>query len=220
MRTILVAGNVLLMTCPSATAQEKSTSLLRPCWGKECGSFVLIESGFLTSLSNVDHPDVVADGTYTIDLGGMTNVSDRFAVGGTAQISFGFFDDREVVYPRLSLKPRLRYWIDRRIAVDIAPGIMFVGDPREVTYGTRDSNIDSPAFVTEFGLTFADWFTVVTQLEFLSGRNVRWDGNLGTQVSEDVRTTSVSMGVKFGRYGGIVLTGAFLGLVLLALAAE
>ena len=77
----------------------------------------------------------------------------------------------------LGVKLRYRYWLNSSFSLDIAPGILLWGDW-------------APAPTGQVSLNYKDLIGVFAQID--------------SQHSPDIRRTPFSVGVKFGRYLGIV----------------
>jgi hypothetical protein len=142
-----------------------------------CSGFMITEFSISGTL---DQRRPTADVVYGVDVGAMKNTDERFAFGGTIHGSFAFYDSREHIYGRLALKPRLRYWLDRSIGLDVSPGLLVQPGGLRAALG----------FIGQVAVSFGDYGSVTGQIEVIdspfSGRN----------------QTAGYAGIRFGSYVG------------------
>lgn len=148
----------------------------------------------------------------TLDVGGMTNLDDHWAVGGT------LFFDANAGLVRGGVKPRVRRWLSRKIALELSAGPLLAGGgPENVTVyrlSRGKSHLDRtavmpifPAWVTEASLNISDYAALTTRYEVQ-----RWQ-TVGTDQAWFV-------GWKCGSYAGVaaVVSAALFVVVLSSLS--
>jgi len=125
-RSLLTAA---LIAIPSGvvTGQEAPVPTGQSCFrGRplpHCRSFWITEAGYAIRMTAGNSPfESGPSDTYvaTLELGRMRNVSDRFAIG--LGLGAGTFNA-----VHLAVKPRVRYWVTRDVALDVSPGWRFNG---------------------------------------------------------------------------------------------
>jgi len=119
----------------------------------ECKICIVNQAGvvkLLSSGSNLDPPS----GYYVVvDIGAIKNTSPSFGVGGDL-----YFAANGGV-ARFGLKARLRRWVNQRIAIDLAPGILLAGAD-----GWNGETL-YPGFIVEADVTFRGWFALTGGFE-------------------------------------------------------
>jgi hypothetical protein len=109
-------------------------------------------------LARADHRVEGEEGSHGyFDVGGMKNISPRFALGGTLGAASDGAD-----YQRFVVKPRLRTWLGRGYALDVAPGVIFPGG---YSYTTDYVKLGSVGFTGEVAFVWSDWVSVTYVVE-------------------------------------------------------
>jgi hypothetical protein len=106
---------------------------------------------------------------FTWEVGRMRAMNRRSALGAALFVGN---DANDVL--RFGIKPRYRRWLNQKISLDIAPGILIRGsDPLESTF---------PGVTTHVGLNFEDKFVLYGQMEMNRtekyGTDVAWYGGV------------------------------------------
>jgi hypothetical protein len=150
-----VTAEVLKEGATVGKPSEKGKPFLRGQPMPEADVFPLVQSGVLVRVD--DHPGESMTHTW-LDAGVMKNLSPRFALGGTLGIATDYD------YTRIALKPRLRTWLGKGLAIDIAPGIFFpsVGT---IFNNSPDLKHGSAGFTGELAVTKSDWVSVTYMVE-------------------------------------------------------
>ena len=172
-------------------------------------AFPVIQVGVLARLDGEGARFSEHLASLVVDLGGMKNVSQRWAVGA----SFCYAGDGD--YNRFGTKVRFRRWLGSDVAIDMAPGILFSA--------TRQGASEYlPGLVGELGISFSDWVSVTGQVE-TAGRkryyyalsSSGYGYEYGTPLREATRTeVSWYLGGKFGGEAAMI---AFFGSLLVGL---
>lgn len=151
------------------------------CWRirplPECRSFVVTELGLHSKFrgGREDFFDMV-----TGNVGWMTNVSSRAAVGGTVQYS------NDLPEERLAIMPRLRLWLREPTSLDMSAGLIVAGE-----------NLVSTGVTAQVGLDIKGWVGVNAALE-----SFVWE-ELGTRE----RRTDAYFGAKLSSYAAVITVG-------------
>lgn len=116
--------------------------------------FPVIQAGFLVPLNPSDVAAEEGVGTIAVDLGAMRNVNQTTAAGVSVYLA------ADAVQSRGGAKLRLRRWLTRTVAIDVAPGVVVTGTTEEdyMTYSY-------PGLVGELSLSFADGVALTGQVE-------------------------------------------------------
>jgi hypothetical protein len=144
--------------------------------------------------------------SLVVDLGGMKNVSQRWAIGA----SFCYAGDED--FERVGTKVRFRRWLGSDVAIDMAPGILFSGPEAGGEY--------LPGVVGELGVSFGDWMSVTGQVE-TAGRKYSYGYLQPTPYgyswsTRETSHTEVSWYLG-GKFGGEAAMVAFFGSLLLGM---
>ena len=108
---------------PAVAAPHKTHWCFRGRPKPTCDNFWITEFGFAKGVTN-DQPDD-SGGLLTWELGWMVNRGTRTALGMAA-----FFQGRTgdgIATTGIGIRPRFRWWMNRTISVDFAPGIVLHG---------------------------------------------------------------------------------------------
>lgn len=155
--TVLI---VLMGLSPVLNAQIKFRGSPAP----ECQSFFIVEGGAFYETGDREFG-------ANSDIGVMFNLSRRSALGGS------IFHQLAADVSGVGVKLRYRYWLNSSFSLDIAPGILLLGEW-------------APAITGQVSLNYKDLIGVFVQID--------------SQHSPYIRRMPFSLGVKFGRYLGIV----------------
>lgn len=188
-KVVLVPVVMILITLSldgSAPLEAKTCFRGQPL--PKCKSFWLTEFGVNFLLDR--HPGSNdGEGYYTWELGGMTNLNQRSALGSTLFLGTSDVDGT----PRMGLKPRLRYWLNSTISLDFSPGILLSGE-----------RIEPPGFTGHIGLNIGDWVALTSHLEVAQTHlTAIWHGMVEEEVPAETEITWYG-GVKFGSYPALV----------------
>ena len=123
------------------------------------------------------------------DLGVMRNVGRHIALGGNFYVGF---DDRRT---RLGPKARARFWLNRTLSVDLAPGVLLGGS--DDWYG----HAEFPGFVGEATFSVGDVVMLTGEIESISVENANGAKEKDTSV---YLGTKVGTPTSFGVLGGAV----------------
>lgn len=162
-----------------------------------CASFMLTEAGVFVPLSGAAADQ---DLFGSVDFGWMKNTGSRSAWGSSA------FWESGSDHNRGGVRLRYRRWIDDRVSVELAPGIVFAGND---TY-------NAPGFIGQVSLNAGDLMSFVVEGEHERYRYQYWYWNGSNTVSTPVQSTSNTTfraGVRAGSYlgaGSMVVAGALL----------
>ncbi len=143
---------------------------------KECRAFIISEvGGYHTSVSYAK-----PQGHALFEAGPMFNWKENSAIGGTVAIGSDF--DRGLW---LGLKGRYRYWIARRLGMDVGIGILYQSGDE---YGGTFTRMGP---TTDVSLSVGDLVGLTVRFDWMQGRR-----NTGPPVPYT--------GVKLGSYAGLV----------------
>jgi hypothetical protein len=158
--------------------------------------FPLAQAGLLVRVNGV------SENPAWCDVGVMVNVSPKIALGGTLGLVSDFS------YTRFVIKPRLRTWLGKGFALDVAPGIFFP---------SGGSVHGSTGFTGEVALVKSDWVSLTYMVEAINSQTQYYYA-YGPYPLYTTSETEVShfIGVKAG--GGIGLAGA--AVMILGLIAD
>ena len=160
--------------------------------------FVLVQSGVLVRADK--HSDNEEDGHGWLDVGGMKNLSPKLALGGT----LGVADDGKS-YTRITVKPRLRTWLGKGYAFDVAPGVFFpTGDG--VIGNFPQMKLGSVGFTGELAFVASDWVSVTYVVEAIEAEKSYYTYGLYTPLTSSSGTEVFHyIGLKAGGAVGLVL---------------
>jgi hypothetical protein len=194
---------------------EQNTGLLnlrgRPRPEREW--FPVIQASFLVPLVQNEVGGEESVGVIAIDLGTMKNVGQMTAFG--ASVYLGADADRT----RFGTKLRLRRWLSRSAAVDVAPGLVMLG-----TSNAGSPTYSYPGLVGELSVSFEDGVALTGQVET---RRVQQSTNVARNSSgywEELpltpEDTEVSwyLGAKFG--GEFSLPGLLVSAIVVGALSE
>lgn len=116
----------------------------------EMKTFLMVQAGGLGRAD--DHGSYEEDSHAWLELGWMKNQSPKFALGGTLEV---MDDGRD--YLRLAVKPRLRTWLGKRYAIDVAPGVFIPLGQSFVSHYYPEVKPGSAGFTGEVSFVAADW---------------------------------------------------------------
>lgn len=139
---------------------------------------------------------------YSMDLGLMHNLNERFALGGSIYMSVdarfgngGFW--------AMGVKPRLRYWINRDVGLDISPGLLLTDS---------EESDKTPSFTGSVSLSYKDLIALTTSFEVIR-RDIYTYNFPQPPLAHRSNLTSWYLGAKAESLPGIV-TGVIGGAVL------
>ena len=127
----------------------------------ECQNFLLTEfavQGRIGGNTNTEGVnDFIEKVYYTMDLGMMHNLNKRYALGGTLYMGVdarfgngGFW--------AMGLKPRLRYWLNPNLGLDVAPGLLLTDS---------EESDKTPSFTGSVSLSYKDLIALTTSFEVI-----------------------------------------------------
>ena len=151
----------------------------------ECKTFWITEFGYSRrfNLQPSHYPDNRPNDFLNWELGGMTNINRRSALGATLFGGFNVGGSYFGYGSRIGLKPRFRLWLNPTTNLDLSPGIILYGD-------FNSFKPKFPGFTGQVGLNLRDWFALTSHLEIVRletvGTDVVWYN-----------------GVKLGSYPGV-----------------
>ncbi|HEX5031167.1 MAG TPA: hypothetical protein VFX78_06895, partial [Candidatus Eisenbacteria bacterium] len=161
----------------------------------ELRRFLMVQSGVLV---RTDGNSDSEDGHGWLDVGGMKNLSPRYALGGT----LGVADDGKS-YTRITVKPRLRTWLGRGYAIDVAPGIFFPTGDAVVDDFTK---VGSVGFTGELAFVASDWAAVTYVVEVIETEKDYYAYGLSTPLTSTSGTEVFHyIGLKAGGAVGLFL---------------
>jgi hypothetical protein len=192
-------------TPESKAKEEGGMSSLRGRPLPDAKFFPVIQAGVMARLD--DTRSYESTGHTWFDLGGMVNLSPKVAFGGTVGVASDYD------YSRITLKPRLRRWLGRGMALDVAPGVFFPSWGTLFNY-SPDLLHGPVGFTGEVALSVKDLFSVAYMVEAIDQKLTYYLPGSGIPFYT-VQETDVShyLGIKAGgRYGlmGTVLMVAAL----------
>ncbi|HEX6029910.1 MAG TPA: hypothetical protein VFY90_00680 [Tepidiformaceae bacterium] len=160
--------------------------------------FLMVQAGALVRADS--HTEYEEDGHGWLEVGGMKNISPRYALGGT----LGVADDGQS-YTRITVKPRLRTWLGRGYAIDIAPGVFFpTGQAKISTF--PESRLGSVGFTAELAFVASDWAAVSYVVEAIDAEKVYYAPGLYTPFTSTSETEVFHyIGLKAGGAVGLFL---------------
>ena len=146
----------------------------------------------------------------TFEVGAMSNLNNRWALGGT------LFIDNNAGVPRAGLKPRPRRWLGGPFSIDFSAGALVSADGSREATAYRATGVDgtiekirvratSPAWMVEAALNMADYGA--------------FTASYGPQQWESIGTdSSLRAGWKLGSYAavGAIVAAGIGALILLA----
>jgi len=161
---ISIIAIIIFMAAPLLFAKEFDYSIKSSddcfCFrGKprpKCGSFLIVETGYLSRLTESDQTNY--ENMITSDFGLMFNCSRNSSVGGT----FSFTTDGDGT--DIGIGVRYRRWLSRRLALDFSPRVIFL------RAGGWD--LDSPGYQISTSVSIGELFSVDIYY-----RHVRYKGN-------------------------------------------
>ncbi|HET9250555.1 MAG TPA: hypothetical protein VFP58_00390 [Candidatus Eisenbacteria bacterium] len=168
--------------------------------------FPLLQAGIL---ARFDDPPNGDSKNHWFDVGALVNLSPKVALGGTIGIATDYD------YSRINFKARLRRWLNKGLAIDVAPGFFIprVGTPFE---SGPDLQRDGIGFVTELAVSPSDYLTLSYMVEVVGVDATTYIPGTSIPLSS---TTETDIGHFFGLKtgGGFGFLGT--GLILLGLFA-
>ena len=140
----------------------------------------------------------------------------RHGVSSALGVSVSLGADRDGT--RFALRPRFRHWLDRRTTVDIAAGLILIGD------STNTARHQSPGFFGLVSLAHGNWIGGTVEVERIRSAHLGesiYDPATGrSTVQEHPFQTDWGLyaGVRFGGTQAAALTILEVGLIVLAAA--
>jgi hypothetical protein len=160
--------------------------------------FLMVQSGVLVRAD--DHSESEEDGHGWLDVGGMKNLSPRYALGGT----LGVADDGKS-YTRITVKPRLRTWLGKGYALDVAPGVFFPTG-QAIIGSFPEMKLGSVGFTGELAFVASDWVSVTYVVEAIEAEKNYYTYGLYTPLTSSSGTEVFHyLGLKAGGAVGLVL---------------
>jgi hypothetical protein len=174
----------------------------------EMKSFLVVQAGALARADKRSESE--EDGHAWLELGRMKNLSPRFALGGTA----GVADDGRS-YTRITLKPRLRAWIGKGYAFDLAAGAFFPVGQSAISEYPEEVKPGSTGFTGEVSFVANDWVSASYVVEVIGVEKATWYHTFNPETFGVSRTSGTEVyhyiGLKAG--GGV---GLFLAVLTFA----
>jgi hypothetical protein len=147
-------------------------------------SFVITEFGIVGSPDPDAGATLPSDVLFTLDIGWMSNRTERYALGGSMAFTWEGLSSDHV--RSISLHARFRYWPQRLFSIDVAPGLVFGAN--------GSSSVRFPSVRGHVAVGFADWVSAVVQVDHLR-RESR---------SRKIDETVVYLGARLGSYPGAI----------------
>ena len=149
----------LVMATPDvALAQVQTATRTGLCWrGRpqaRCAGFLVSEFSLVVGPTR---PSRRPPSNGIWELGAMRNITSSYAAGATA---FVLHDDEHRYL--LGVRPRVRYWVNEDVSVDVGLGII-VHDLKKETFVVK-----TPSLTGRAGVTWTDRVGIFAQLEVLS----------------------------------------------------
>lgn len=192
-----------------STGQRSSLTFL-PNPYEKTRYYTIFEFGFLTRVSNRFANNFTRNVMVTFSLGAMRNINQKSAVGLMIRGESDYFGG-----PRLVLMPRYRRWLDKSRGLDISAGVIVVSSEG----GSRFSGGSHwPSFVGSVSADLVKSLSVDLTLETLYFNTPTYDGLTGNFTTSRVSATSLYMGLNGKGYPAIAGAGAFVILLVIALA--
>jgi hypothetical protein len=154
-------------------------------------SFWITETTVLGRVGGSDRSRRALGGRFDFDLGHMSNVGERTAVGGTMFV--GSAND----YTNAGLRVHVRRWLSRTASVDIAPGIIAF----EHSVG---GTVHPPGFSIRTSLNPSRYISFTAEV-FNVGRSEYRHNGIWYASVQNVRDTGVMVGGKVGQWPGAVV---------------
>lgn len=152
-------------------------------------SFVISETSLLSRGGQT--PGII--GTYLgFDLGVMTNVSDRMAVG------YGGFFGSSYDYTNAGVRLRLRRWLSGTSSVEIAPAVILA--EKRASGGTAEP----PGFSIQASWCPSRYLTLTTEAFSVRRRDYTYQDFRYSMLGEVTRDNGLLLGVKVGLWPGVV----------------
>jgi hypothetical protein len=129
-------------------------------------------------------------GRFDFDVGGMSNIGERTALGAT--LFFGVANDANA-----GVRLRLRRWLSRTASVEIAPGIT------ALEHWTGGTEIKPPGYSIQASLSPSRYISLTTEVFTIRRRQGFYEGGRETSI-RNVRETGVMVGGKVGQWPGAV----------------
>ena len=116
----------------------------------QCGTFAITE---LTALRRFESPTPEERYYLSFDAGAAHNVADRVSIGGSL-FAAGDNSDRA----QYGIRARFRYWLGKRASVDVAPGVILLGQEEE------NADLVTPAPIVRIGMNPTESFGLAYQI--------------------------------------------------------
>jgi len=157
----------------------------------ECNLFMIFEFGVTPKIYQNDSPsqDESQSFMWTYELGLMTNLNEKNALGGSL---YAALDDNG---SRFGLKSRYRRWLGRHFSLEVSPGILI--GIKDNSYSARGAG-----FTGHVGLNIADLLIYTVQIEVIPYAGTIYQyPSFRTVKGNDVTWYS---GLKLGSYAGVI----------------
>lgn len=185
--TALAAVMTISSVLPSAAEEPRSMTWRgRPL--SETRSFWISEFGIggrLNESGNAARADNLFAEYATLELGPMVNVTSRIAVGGTASL-------RGSGEAGVGVNARVRWWLDRKWALDLSPGVIIGGSSGDSRY-----DLTYPSATGRVSLSYGDWVGVTA-------------GSEQIRIHGGASEVDWFAGVYLGSYPGAIVSGLFM----------
>ena len=181
---VLAVAPFSSVTAQEATQVEQGQS--RSCFRGQplptCKSFWITEAGYGYALTSPTQWGGEGRHYATWELGWMTNLTERWAVGGTFLAGIAFGEGT-----RVGVKPRFRRWLNRSTSVELSPGILLGGS----------GDVQFPGFTGHVSVNLQDRLVFTSQLDVFN----KLPGSV------DDKDVAWYAGIKLGSKPGIIATG-------------
>jgi hypothetical protein len=151
-----------------------------------CGTFAITE---LTVLRRFESPTPEERYYVSLDAGAAHNITARLSIGGSA-FAAGDNSDRA----QYGLRARFRYWLGQNASVDVAPGLILLGQEED------NADLVTPAPILRLGVNPTASFGLTYQI-FESRRRYPYG---------EIKERGSYVGAQLGSTAGLVGTGFLL----------
>ena len=179
---------------PDSTSPPWKSFAWRPGPRARCGTFAITE---LTALRRFESPTPEERYYLSLDAGAAHNIMNRVSIGGSL-FAAGDNSDRA----QYGVRARFRYWLGKRASVDVAPGLILLGQEED------DADLITPAPIVRIGMNPTESFGLTYQI---------WETRRRYPNAPEIKERASYVGAQLGSTAGVVGTGFLL--VVAALGA-
>ena len=180
-----------------------------------CRAFLITEFG---AAKRLDTPVKEEDAEVTWELGFMTNLGPRSALGASAVALIGSDESG----PRWGIRPRYRRWLGEGTTLDVSVGLLLRGVKER-----RDWNYQYPRMMAAVAAGFGDWVALTVQAEAqrygcgstLNGYCLQLGFATNRRLTGTVTDVAWHMGAKVASYPGAILGSVLTLAFIVALGA-